>query len=99
MDAAEIESFPLIELDPEQQVELKTKLDDSIPKCRVNKKNAGKTIPNINFNRQHHILKEIDGALLSSLNHKPHPRIFGSKSNSLTGSTENVTQFQQRFSA
>ena len=45
--------------------------------------NAGKKIPNINYNLRQDILQEIDQALLKSIGMIPHSRIFECKTNSL----------------
>jgi hypothetical protein len=61
------------------------KLDDAVDDCRVFKQNAGKQIPNINYNYRQDLLQEIDKALLETINMKPHERVFGCKTNSLFG--------------
>ena len=75
--------FPLLPVDPKIAEKYSKKLDAAIDECRVFKHNAGKQIPNINYNYRQDILKEIDALLLESIGLTPHARIFNCKSNSL----------------
>ncbi|MDA1167643.1 MAG: Eco57I restriction-modification methylase domain-containing protein, partial [archaeon] len=81
----DILSFPLLEMNGKIAADFSKKLDDAVDDCRVFKQNAGKQIPNINYNYRQDLLQEIDKALLETINMKPHERVFGCKTNSLFG--------------
>jgi hypothetical protein len=55
-------SFPLLPLKREKAVEFSSQLDDCLDQCRVFKHNAGKQIPNINYNFKQNLLQSIDSA-------------------------------------
>ena len=78
-------SFPLLPIDSELAIKYSKQLDDALDQCRVFKRNAGKDVPNINYNFRQDILQKIDKALLQSIECLPHSRIFGCKTNSLKG--------------
>ena len=71
--------------DSELAIKYSKQLDDALDQCRVFKRNAGKDIPNVNYNFRQDILQKIDKALLKSIDCQPHSRIFGCKTNSLKG--------------
>ena len=81
----DILSFPILTLEDKIAIEFSGKLDDAVDDCRVFKHNAGKQIPNINYNFKQDLLQEIDVALLKTINMAPHERVFGCKTNSLFG--------------
>ena len=83
VEKKDIMKFPLLPIDPKIAEKYSKKLDAAIDECRVFKHNAGKQIPNINYNYRQDILKEIDALLLESIGLTPHARIFNCKSNSL----------------
>lgn len=85
VEKKDIMNFPLLPVDPKLAEKYSKKLDAAIDECRVFKHNAGKQIPNINYNYRQDILKEIDALLLESIRLTPHARIFNCKSNSLHG--------------
>ena len=85
VEKKDIMNFPLLPVDLKLAEKYSKKLDAAIDECRVFKHNAGKQIPNINYNYRQDILKEIDALLLESIRLTPHARIFNCKSNSLHG--------------
>lgn len=85
VEMKDILSFPLLPIDSELAATYSKQLDGALDQCRVFKRNAGKDIPNINYNYRQDILQEIDTALLISIDATPHHRIFGCKTNSLKG--------------
>jgi len=85
VEMKDILSFPILTLENQIAVEFSGKLDDAVDDCRVFKHNAGKQIPNINYNYKQELLQELDKALLRTINMTPHERVFGCKTNSLFG--------------
>ena len=85
VDLRDVTNFPILDIDRETARNLSMKLDEVTDDCRVFKRNAGKDIPNINYNHRQDILQEIDIALLDSIGTAPHSRVFGCKTNSLKG--------------
>jgi len=85
VEKKDILSFPLLPIDSKLAATYSKQLDEALDQCRVFKRNAGKDIPNINYNYRQDILQEIDTALLTSIDTTPHNRIFGCKTNSLKG--------------
>jgi len=83
VEMKDILSFPILGLENKLAVKFSKKLDDAVDDCRVFKHNAGKQIPNINYNYKQKLLQEIDKSLLQSINLQPHKRIFECKTNSL----------------
>jgi hypothetical protein len=88
VEMKDILSFPILTLEDKIAIEFSGKLDDAVDDCRVFKHNAGKQIPNINYNFKQDLLQEIDVALLKTINMTPHERVFGCKTNSLFGKME-----------
>ncbi len=88
VEMKDILSFPILTLEDKTAVEFSRKLDDAVDDCRVFKHNAGKQIPNINYNYKQELLQEIDVALLKTINTTPHARVFRCKTNSLFGKME-----------
>ena len=85
VEMKDILSFPILTLENQIAVEFSGKLDDAVDDCRVFKHNAGKQIPNINYNYKQELLQELDKELLKTINMTPHERVFGCKTNSLFG--------------
>ena len=85
VEKKDILSFPILPVDSKLAATYSKQLDGALDKCRVFKRNAGKDIPNINYNYRQDILQDIDTALLESIGFQPHSRIFGCKTNSLKG--------------
>jgi hypothetical protein len=85
IEKRDIESFPWLPISHEEANRLSGLLIKAANKCRVIKRNAGKDIPNINYNYAHKLLLEIDDILLASIGETPHSEIFGIKTNSLFG--------------
>ena len=88
VEMKDILSFPILALKNKIAAEFSKKLDDAVDDCRVFKHNAGKQIPNINYNYKQGLLQELDKALLKTINMTPHERVFGCKTNSLFGKME-----------
>jgi hypothetical protein len=85
VEMKDILSFPILVVGDKLAAEFSRKLDIAVDDCRVFKHNAGKQIPNINYNFKQDLLQEIDVALLKTINMAPHERVFGCKTNSLFG--------------
>jgi len=85
VDKRDVVSFPLLPIDPKSAQEYSNRLNHAIEDCRVYKNNAGKQVPNINYNFRQDLLQEIDALLMGSIGLKPHTRVLASKSNSLSG--------------
>ena len=88
VEKKDILSFPILTLEKKIAAEFSKRLDDAVDDCRVFKHNAGKQIPNINYNYKQELLQELDKELLRTINMKPHERVFGCKTNSLFGKME-----------
>jgi hypothetical protein len=88
VEKKDILSFPILTLENKIAAEFSGKLDDAVDDCRVFKHNAGKQIPNINYNYKQELLQELDKELLKTINMTPHKRVFGCKTNSLFGKME-----------
>jgi len=85
VEMKDILSFPILTLENKIAAEFSKRLDEAVDDCRVFKHNAGKQIPNINYNYKQELLQELDKALLKTINMTPHERVFGCKTNSLFG--------------
>ena len=92
-------SFPLLPLKKEKAVDFSNQLDDCLDQCRVFKHNAGKQIPNINYNFKQNLLQSIDSALLNSIQMTPHERVFGCKTNSLNGNMNGLRGYMSDTSS
>ena len=84
----DILKFKILTLENKIAIEFSRKLDNAVDDCRVFKHNAGKQIPNINYNYKQELLQELDNELLKTINMTPHKRVFGCKTNSLFGKME-----------
>ena len=85
VESKDVETFPLIPLEKDFCDRMSKELRDAEEECKVFKRNAGKDIPNVNYNLVQDKIKEIDNKIFSYLNEDSIPRIFESKSNSLYG--------------
>jgi len=85
VEMKDVKSFPLFDLDQKKVARFHQQLVSAEEECKVFKRNAGKDIPNINFNFRQDLLQKIDKFVLESINTKPHQRVFGCKTNSLRG--------------
>ena len=85
VEMKDVKSFPLFDLEEKRVARFDKELLSAEKDCKVFKRNAGKDIPNINFNFRQDLLQEIDKFALESISMKPHQRIFGCKTNSLHG--------------
>ena len=88
VEMKDILSFPILVIGDKMAAEFSRKLDDAVDDCRVFKHNAGKQIPNINYNYKQELLQELDKELLKTINTTPHERVFRCKTNSLFGKME-----------
>ena len=68
--------IPNTRLGDKLAAEFSRKLDIAVDDCRVFKHNAGKQIPNINYNFKQDLLQEIDVELLKTINMAPHERVL-----------------------
>ena len=82
---SDVELFPLIQIDHDFAIEMSYRLLRAEKECRVFKKNAGKMIPNINFNYRQDLLLEIDAEVMKALGLTDSSPFLTSKSNSLRG--------------
>ena len=95
VEKKDILSFPVLPVDKKISFKLSNKLEKALDSCRVIKRNAGKDIPNINYNYRQDILQEIDMILLNSIDKSPHERIFGCKTNSLSGDMSSLRGYME----
>jgi len=95
VEKKDILSFPILSVDDKSSSDLSNKLEMALDSCRVFKRNAGKDIPNINYNYRQDILQEIDMVLLNSIDKFPHERIFGCKTNSLSGDMSSLRGYME----
>ena len=95
VEKKDILSFPILPVDDKSSSELSNKLEKALDSCRVFKRNAGKDIPNVNYNYRQDILQEIDIILLNSIDKSPHERIFGCKTNSLSGDMSSLRGYME----
>lgn len=95
VEIGDIESFPMLPLDPKRATELSERLIAAEASCRVVKRNAGKDIPNINFNYSMELLSEIDREILSSVADIVPDFILRSKSNSLHGRMDELVGYSE----
>ena len=95
VEKKDILSFPILPVDDKSSSELSNKLKKARDSCRVFKRNAGKDIPNVNYNYRQDILQEIDIILLNSIDKSPHERIFGCKTNSLSGDMSSLRGYME----
>ena len=77
--------FPSLPITDEEAIRLSRLLIEASEGCLVYKQNAGRAVPNFNYNIRQDILRQIDDLLLSSIGEQPYNELLSSKSNSLTG--------------
>jgi len=90
VESKDVETFPLVPLDKGFCDRMSKKLRDAEEECMVFKRNAGKDVPNVNYNFIQDKIKEIDAEIFSYLKIANHPRVFESKSNSLFGKMDEL---------
>ena len=98
VEMKDILSFPILTLENKIAIEFSRKLDNAVDDCRVFKHNAGKQIPNINYNYKQELLQKLDKELLETIKMTPHERVFGCKTNSLFGKMEALRGYMKDIS-
>ena len=83
VEQRDVDSFPLLDLTPETAKRFSRALIDSEKDCLVFKRNAGKDIPNINYNYAQGLVREIDDEIFKTLQMENLTEVFMSKTNSL----------------
>jgi hypothetical protein len=83
VEQRDVDSFPLLDLNPEAAKRFSRALIDSEEDCLVFKRNAGKDIPNINYNYAQGLVREIDDEIFKTLHMENLAEVFTSKTNSL----------------
>ena len=83
VEQRDVDSFPLLDLSPETAKRFSKALIDSEKDCLVFKRNAGKDIPNINYNYAQGLVHEIDDEIFKTLHIENLAEVFTSKTNSL----------------
>ena len=76
VEMKDVKSFPLFDLEQKKVARFDKELISAEKDCKVFKRNAGKDIPNINFNFRQDLLQEIDKFVLDSISMKPHQRFW-----------------------
>ena len=95
LEKGDIDCFPMIKLDPQRALILSQRLSQAEESCRVVKKNAGKDIPNVNFNYSMDLILEIDDEILSFFGNSDFGFILRSKSNSLFGKMDGLVGYSR----
>ena len=93
LEKGDIECFPLIQLDSQRASLLSQRLSRAEKSCKVTKRNAGKDIPNINYNFSMDLIREIDSEILSCFDDLEYDFILKSKSNSLFGKMDGLVGY------
>lgn len=83
VEQRDVDSFPLLDLTPEAAKRFSRALIDSEEDCLVFKRNAGKDIPNVNYNFAQGLVGEIDDEIFKTLHMENLSEVFISKTNSL----------------
>ena len=83
VEQRDVDSFPLLDLTPEAAKRFSRALIDSEEDCLVFKRNAGKDIPNVNYNYAQGLVHEIDDEIFKTLQIENLAEVFTSKTNSL----------------
>ena len=83
VEQRDVDTFPLLDLTPETAKRFSRALIDSEEDCLVFKRNAGKDIPNINYNYAQGLVHEIDEEIFKTLHMDNLAEVFISKTNSL----------------
>lgn len=92
VELRDVHEFPLLSLKTSFFESMSQSLLDAESGCRVVKRNAGKDIPNINFNFRQDLLAYIDSEIMDCLDLHDAP-FFSSKSNSLFGKTDQLVGY------
>ncbi len=93
LERGDIDCFPMIPIDPQRASLLSRRLSKAEDSCRVIKRNAGKDIPNVNYNYSMDLILEIDSEILSSFSDLDFDFILKSKSNSLFGKMDGLVGY------
>tara|TARA_B100000003_G_C10636956_1_gene253438 strand:+ start:49 stop:435 length:387 start_codon:yes stop_codon:yes gene_type:complete len=93
VDRRDIDCFPLVRLDQRRASLLSQRLSKAEESCRVIKRNAGKDIPNVNYNYSMDLIREIDSEILSCFGSLDYGFILKSKSNSLFGKMDGLVGY------
>ena len=93
LEKGDIECFPLVKLDSHRAAMLSQRLFLAEKSCRVTKRNAGKDIPNVNYNYSMELIREIDSEILSCFSGLEYDFILKSKSNSLFGKMDGLVGY------
>mgnify|MGYP001232626348 CR=1 FL=1 len=93
LENRDVLEFPSLPISDEEAIRLSGMLIDAAEECLVYKQNAGRPIPNLNYNIRQDILQQIDASLLESIGEEPYDEILKSKSNSLTGDLSQLRGF------
>jgi len=83
VEQRDVDSFPLFDIAPETAKRFSRALIDSEEDCLVFKRNAGKDIPNINYNYAQSLVHTIDDEIFKTLHIENLAEVFISKTNSL----------------
>tara|TARA_Y100001958_G_C20923840_1_gene337028 strand:+ start:103 stop:666 length:564 start_codon:yes stop_codon:yes gene_type:complete len=83
VEQRDVDSFPLFDIAPETAKRFSRALIDSEEDCLVFKRNAGKDIPNINYNYAQSLVHTIDDEIFKTLHMENLAEVFISKTNSL----------------
>jgi hypothetical protein len=83
VEQRDVDSFPLLDLNPEAAKRFSRALIDLEEDCLVFKRNAGKDIPNVNYNFAQGLVGEIDDEIFKTLHMENLAEVFISKTNSL----------------
>lgn len=85
VEQKDVDSFPLIQISQKIAKKYSISLIEAEEHCVVFKRNAGKDIPNINYNYNQELIQKIDAEIFKALRIKHNPAVFLSKTNSLFG--------------
>jgi hypothetical protein len=94
IEMKDVKSFPLFPLSEGDIERFDVALSAAEEECKVFKRNAGKDVPNINFNIRQDILQDIDKVALATIGMEPHERVFGCKTNSLHGLMDDLRGYK-----
>lgn len=83
VEQRDVDSFPLLDITSETAKRFSKALIGSEEDCLVFKRNAGKDIPNINYNYAQGLVHEIDDEIFKTLQMETLAEVFLSKTNSL----------------
>ena len=83
VEQRDVDTFPLLNINQETANRFSSALIALEDDCLVFKRNAGKDIPNINYNYAQDLVHEIDDEILKTLQIETLAEVFTSKTNSL----------------